>query len=262
MVDTCSEIKGLLKIASFFKNVVLKLPTFQRLKYLFGPLIGRKRLVYISLPSFYIECVNKKAFRAYKKRYPMPGNVRSDLPWIRPHDSNAASDIKVLLSDFAGDISILPDEDIVGKMIHENLVCIGGQTNWVFWQFVIQKKCLLPLEYRIDRQGGFDGFYDVETDKCYESGDRDYAYGLLAVIKNTQAHNRRIVFISGLDADVTMYITKTLRHNLKKIRQSAKLGIFGYPEFYCIFRFKRTGDRKVPLLFNDIIIRKIRSRTG
>ena len=148
----------------------------------------------------------------------MLGGVRTDLPWVRPHDSNAASYIKVLFSDFVGDIKIVPDEDINDRMIRENLVCIGGQSNWVFEQFVINQNYLLPLEYRIDRTNGIDGFYNSEINQSYESQDRHYSYGLLAVVRNPQAYNKRIVFVSGLDADSTLVLM--CNKNPEKIRFS------------------------------------------
>lgn len=261
MDATLSQIKVFLKIAIFVWKIVSRLPTFWKLKSLFGPLIGRKKLLYISLPSIYIKCTNGQNVQAYKKRGSMPGGVRTDLPWVRPHDSNAASNIKVLFSDFVGDINIVPDEDIDREMIRENLVCIGGQTNWVFSQFVIKENYLLPLEYRIDQNKRIDGFYDLEMNKSYESRDGNYSYGLLAVVRNTQAYNKRIVFVSGLDADSTLEITITLRSNLRKIYQQAKAVKLLRSDFYCICRFKRTGDRQVPLTFDDVFIRRINDKT-
>lgn len=261
MGDTLSQIKTIFKIAIFVKNIVSRLPTFWMLKSLFGPLIGRKKLLYISLPSIYVKCANGKNVQAYKKRGSMPGGVRTDLPWVRPHDSNAASNIKVLISDFVGDLNIVPDENIDREMIRENLFCIGGQTNWVFDQFVIKENYLLPLEYRIDQNKRFDGFYDLEMNESYESRDRNYSYGLLAVVRNTQAYNKRIVFISGLDADSTLEITIMLRDNLRKIYQKAKAVKLLRSDFYCICRFKRTGDRQVPLIFDDVFIRRISDKT-
>ena len=227
------------------------------LKSLFGPVIGREKLLYISLPSIYVQCTGGQNVQGYKKRGSMPGGVKTDLPWVRPHDSNAASNIKVLFSGFVGDVNIVPDEDIDKEMIRENLVCIGGQTNWVFWQFVINENCLSPLEYRIEQSKGFDGFYDLEIKKSYESRDDNYAYGILAVVRNPQAYNKRLVFVSGLDAHSTLEITMTLKDNLRKIYQKAKAVKVLRSDFYCICRFKRTGDRKIPLTFDDVLIRRI-----
>lgn len=262
MGDTLSEIKAFFKFAIFVKNIVSKLPTFRMLKSLFGPLIGRKKLLYISLPSIYVKCPNGQNVQPYRKRGSMPGGVRTDLPWVRPHDSNAASNIKVLFSDFAGEINIVPDEDIDGGMIRENLVCIGGQSNWVFEQFVIKQNYILPLEYRIAQNKRFDGFYNLETDESYESRDRHYSYGLLAVVRNAKAYNKRIVFVSGLDADATLEIAITLRDNLRRIYQRAKSVKLLRSDFCCICRFKRTRDRQVPLIFDDVFIWKISDKTS
>jgi hypothetical protein len=262
MAPTLLEIKDFLKCAIYVWKVVSRLPTYWRLKSLFGPLIGRKNLLYISLPSIYFRCTNGQKFQAYKRRGSMPGYVSTDIPWIRPHDSYAASHMSVLLSEFIGKIEIVSDEDIERKMMSENLICIGGQTNWLFEEFVIKQKILFPLEYRIDQEKRFDGFYNLEMDKSYESQDKKYSYGILAVVRNPQAYNKRIVFISGLDAKVTLEMPIILRNNLKKIYQRKKLiGLFR-SDFYCVWRFERTGDRLVPLTFVDIFIGRISNKTN
>jgi len=187
----------------------------------------------------------------------MLGGVRTDLPWVRPHDSNSASYIKVLFSDFVQDIKIVPDEDIDDRIIRENLVCIGGQSNWVFEQFIINQNYILPLEYRIDRSKGIDGFYNSKTSQSYESNDNNYSYGILSVIRNPHSYNKRIIFASGLDADATLEITKALKDNLKKIYRKAKSIKRRRSGYYCVLRFKRTGDHKIPLIFDEVIIRRI-----
>jgi len=259
---TLSEIKAFIKFSIFIKNISTKLPTFWMLKSLFGPFIGRKKLLYISVPSIYVKCPNGNAVQPYRKRGSMLGGVRTDLPWVRPHDGNAASYIKVLFSDFVEDIKIVPDEDIDDRMIRENLVCIGGQSNWVFEQFVINQNYILPLEYRIDRNKVIDGFYNSETGQSYESQDRHRSYGLLAVVRNPQAYNKRIVFVSGLDADSTLEIARTLKDNLNKIYQKAKSVKLIRSDFYCICCFKRTGDPKIPLIYDDVFISKISANTS
>ena len=170
--------------------------------------------------------------------------------------------IKVLFSDFVGDINIVPDEDIDNRMIRENLVCIGGQSNWIFEQFVINKNYISPLEYRIDKNKGIDGFYHSNENQSYESSDKVYSYGLLAVVRNPHAYNKKIVFVSGLDADATLEIARTLKDNLNKIYQKAKSVKLNRSDFYCICRFKRTGDRKIPVIYDDIFISKISANTS
>jgi len=255
---TYSDVKAFIKIAVFIKNILSKFPTFWMLKCLFGlPLIGQKKLLYISLPSIYIKCPNDVAAQAYRRRGTMHGGVRTDIPWVRPHDSDAASYIKVLLSDFVGDIRIVSDEDIDDSTINENLVCIGGQSNWVFEQFVINNDYISPLEYKINQNKGIDGFYNLSQNQSYESSDKDYLYGLLAVVRNPHAYNKRIIFVSGLDADATLETAKTLKDNLKKIYQKAKSVKHRRSGFYCICRFKRTGDRTIPLIYDDVFINNI-----
>ena len=184
----------------------------------------------------------------------MPGSVRIDLPWVRPHDSNAASNIKLLFSDFVQEIKIVPDEDIDNKTIRQNLVCIGGKSNWIFEQFVMTENYIFPLEYRIDQNKSKDGFYNSKINQSYESDDKKYLYGLLAVIKNPHAHNKRIVFVSGLDADATLEITRALKDNMIKIYRKARSVKQRHLGFYCICRFKRTGDRKTPLIYDDVFV--------
>lgn len=257
MGDMRLNIMVLIKAVSFVIKRITRFPAFRNLKYLFGPLMRRKRHLYISIPYMYLKGSNGGMIQAVKNKYDCSGGVRSDLPWVRPHDSEAASEIKVLYSDFIETIDFVPDEEINRDMMYENLICIGGHTNWLFWQYVEQKKCLAPLEYRIDRNKGIDGYYDLETDSRYESKDSKYSYGLLAVVKNTQADKKKIVFISGLDADATLEITKVLRNNLKTVVDSVKAGKLHKSDFYCIFHFTRTGNPQSPLLFNKIIVGKI-----
>lgn len=254
---TFSEVKAFIKFSIFIKNILTKLPTFWMLKSLFGPLIGRKKVLYISLPSIYLRCPNDNVVQPYRRRGSMPGSVRIDLPWIRPHDSNAASNIKLLFSDFVQEIKIVPDEDIDNKMIRENLVCIGGQSNWIFEQFVMTNNYILPLEYRIDQNKKKDGFYNSMINKSYESDDKNYLYGLLAIIRNPHSYNKRIVFASGLDADATLEITRALKDNLIEIYRKAKSIKHRRSGFYCICRFKRTGDRKTPLIYDDVFVNNI-----
>jgi hypothetical protein len=171
--------------------------------------------------------------------------------------------MSVLFSQFVGKIEIVPDEDIDREMMRENLVCIGGQTNWVFEEFVIKQKFLFPLEYRIDQKERFDGFYNLKTNESYESRDPKYSYGILAVVRNTQAYNKRIVFVSGLDAIATLEIAITLRDHLRTVYQKARSVRLHRSDFYCIWRFKRRkGDPKVPLIFDDVFIGKISNKTS
>lgn len=256
-METVSVVKNSIKFVLFIRNISTKLLTFWMLKSLFGPFIGRKKFLYISLPSIYLKCPMGNAIQPYRKRGFMHGGVRADLPWIRPHDSDAASHIKVLFSDFVGSVNIILDENIDNGMIRENVVCIGGQSNWIFEQFAINNNYLSPLEYRIDQKKGIDGFYNLEMNKSYESNDSDYSYGLFAVIRNPHANNKRIVFVSGLDADATLGIAISLRYNLYKIYQKLRSAKIRRSDFCCIYRFKRTGDLKSPLMYDKVFISKI-----
>jgi len=260
-METVSVVKDSIKFVLFMRNILTKLLTYRRLKSLFGPLIGRKKFLYISLPSIYLKCPMGNAIQPYRKRGSMHGGVRPDLPWIRPHDSNAASYIKVLFSDFVGSVEIVLDENIDIEKIHENIVCIGGQSNWVFERFAINNNYLSPLEYRIDKEKGIDGFYNLEMNQSYESNDSDYSYGLFAVIRNPQANNKRIVFVSGLDADATLGIAISLKDNLYTIYKKVRSIKTRHSDFYCIYRFKRTGDPKTPLCYDKVCISKISDKT-
>lgn len=257
MNDGLSQAKVAFKIAKFVWNILSRLPTYWKLRSIFGPLLGRKKRIYITQPSIRFECAEGQSIKAFKKRGSMPGGVRIDLPWARPHDSDAAANVKVLLSEFVGDVSIVPDEDIDEKMIRENIVCIGGQSNWVFEKFVVDNNYIAPLEYRINKNKKIDGFYNLSQNQSYESCDKNYLYGLLAVITNPNASDKRIVFISGLDADSTLEITKTLNDNLKKIYLKVKLVKARHSGFFCIFRFKRLDDSKIPLIYDDVFIDEI-----
>lgn len=261
MEVTLSSVMNFFKFILFIKNILSKLLTFWMLKSLFGPFIGQKKFLYISLPSIYLKCPMGNAIQPYRKRGFMHGGVRTDLPWIRPHDSDAASYIKVLFSDFVGSINIVPDENIDNRMIRENVVCIGGQSNWVFEQFAINNNYLSPLEYRIDQKKGIDGFYNLEMNQSYESNDSNYSYGLFAVIRNPHANNKRIVFVSGLDADATLEIAISLKDNLYKICQKVRSVKTRHSDFFCIYRFKRTRDPKSPLIYDKVFISKISDKT-
>lgn len=167
-----------------------------------------------------------------------------------------------MFSAFVRDIKIVPDEDVDDIMIRENVVCIGGQSNWIFEQFVMTNNYILPLEYRIDQNKGKDGFYNSNLNQSYESSDRNYLYGLFAVIRNPHSFNKRIVFASGLDADATLEITRALKDNLKKIYLKAKSIKNRRSGFYCICRFKRTGDPLTPLIYDDVFVNNISAKNG
>lgn len=114
-VDIYSKGKLLVRALLYLKNVLSKLPTYWRLRNLFGSMMKRQTSCYISLPSIFIGCVNDNnvhscAVRPYKQRYKMPGDVRTDLPWIRPNDTEAASIVRATFADFVENIRIVPDE--------------------------------------------------------------------------------------------------------------------------------------------------------
>ncbi len=246
-----SKIKIGFKIAVYLCKMVSNFSRFWRIRHFFSPklisFMWNKKPLYISLPSIYFT-----GGTPYKKKGPLSGDVRRDIPWVRPHDSIAAANIKLLLSDFVDEAKIISDEDIGDEIICENIVCIGAQSNYIFEQLVIKSNCIAPLQYEIDLSKGADSFKNPKLNQSYMSNDLSYSYGLFAVIKNPHAEDKRIVFIAGLDADSTLGITKVLKNNVKLFFKKIKHIKYSDSGFYCIVKFTKTGDITLPLIFNDV----------
>ena len=262
------NLKLIIKSLKYVKSLVpfiLNFPKYYKIKKLFGTMVKKTANCDISLPAIYITCINETIphncqIRSVKKTYKMPGGVRADLPWVRPDDSEAASILRVVFSDFIDNIKIVPDETIDKSILSENIICIGGQTNWIFLEFVINQKCLYPIEYKINKTKKVDGYYNSESKVQFESNDIAYSYGILAVINNMQSSINKIVFISGLDATTTVETARILEKNYAKLYEDVKAKNLLKSEFYSICRFKKTKNKLCPLTFDKFFVGKINKK--
>lgn len=114
-----------------------------------------------------------------------------------------------------------------------------------------------PIEYRFYEHLKYDGFFNCSNNDCFVSNDPDYAYGLLAVINNRRSEDKKIIFVVGLDADTTLETSRILRNNLKRLYRKVAMKQLLGKEFYCICRFRKTGDHLVPLELHELIVNRI-----
>lgn len=226
-----------------------------RMSGLFPEFFALNTRLTIVLPSIRLKpSSNESHIVAYKAKDfgNIPGHVNTTRPFIRHTDALATGVVRNLFSPWFPELSEKLDDELTTEDCHGNIVCIGGQTNWIFRQYFYDQHMTPPLEYHL-MQGQNDCFTDTRKDTTWSSDDKRYAYGLICSIKNNEKPQSRVLFLSGLSHPETIATARRLSSDVLSIYREVKNSRLLRSDFYCIVKFRRTNTPSQPLAFDSYI---------
>lgn len=266
-MDSLCAIFGLLwqyvvepvRLANDMRDKWYRLNAKYRVNKLFPEFFVPNSRLTLILPSIRLKPSSKDCWIiAYKDRNfgDIPGQVNTIKPFIRHTDAFAATELMELFRSWFPHLEQKLDDEMTEDDCDGNIICIGGQTNWVFRQYLYEQKRTKPLEYSLER-GKKDWFTDPTMKAVWSSDDNQYAYGLICSIKNNENPNCRILFISGLNHPETIATAKRFSADMVNLYELLKRKGLLRSQFYCIVKFRRTTAPAHPLAFESYITGRI-----
>ena len=227
-----------------------------RMSTLFPEFFAPHTRLTIVLPSIRLKPSSKEChIVAYKAKDfgGIPGHVNTTKPFIRHTDALAAGVVRNLFSPWFPELSEKLDDEMMTDDYHGNVVCIGGQTNWIFRQYFYDRNMTAPLEYHLVLGQG-DYFADTSKNIIWSSDDKEYSYGLICSIKNNEQPQHRILFLSGLSHLETIATARRLSNDILTIYRHVKRNRLLRSDFFCVAKFRRTTVPAQPLAFDSYIM--------
>jgi len=230
-----------------------------RMSALFPEFFAPNTQLTVVLPSIRLKPSSKEChIVAYKAKDfgNIPGHVNTTKPFIRHTDALATGVVRNLFSPWFPELSEKLDDEMTIEDCHGNIVCIGGQTNWIFRQYFYDQNITAPLEYHLV-VGQKDYFADTNKNIIWSSDNKEYAYGLICSIKNNEKPKNRILFLSGLSHTETIATARRFSNDMLNIYRQVKRNRLLRSDFYCIAKFRRTTTLTQPLAFSSYIFGRL-----
>lgn len=230
-----------------------------RMSKLFPEFFAPNTKLTLVLPSICLKPSSEEChIVAYKDKDfgDIPGQVNTSKPFIRHTDALAAGTLRNVFSTWFPHLSEKLDDEMTTEDCQGNIICIGGQTNWIFRQYLYEEHKTQPLEYHLIK-GQKDWFEDKSKNTVWSSDDKEYGYGLICSIRNNENSRCRVLFVSGLSYTGTIATAKRLSNDILNIYKQVKNDKLLRSGFYLIVRFKRTTTPAQPLAFHNYIIGRV-----
>lgn len=230
-----------------------------RMSTLFREFFAPDARVAIAIPSISLKPSSEEChIVAYKTGGfgDIPGRVNTTKPFVRHTDALAAGAVRNLLSPWLPQLSQTLDDEMTPADRHENIVCIGGQTNSIFCRYFHDHKTTGSLQYYLNPGPG-DHFEVTDKNLICSSNDKEYAYGVICSRRNNENPNRRILFLVGLGHRETIATAKRFSDDMVTIFKEVKKHRLLRSNFYCIVKFRRTPRPADPLAFHSYVVGRV-----